>query len=169
MPVEILNAGRALLLIIVANSVPWVAGRVLGHHWSASIDSGVVLGDGERLLGSHKTWRGLVAGTLASGLVGAFTGLAFAMGAGVGAVSLVADALSSAVKRRFRLAPGTEVLGLDQLPEALLPLLIFAPALSIGALEIVAATAAFLILDVLVTRLRHRQPAVASRRTPPPG
>ena len=166
---NILNASQALLLIVVSNSVPWAAGQLLGRRWPAPLDMGTVLWDGERLFGSHKTWRGLVLGSLASGLVGAFTGLAFALGAGVGAVSLVADALSSAVKRRFRLAPGTEVLGLDQLPEALLPLLIFAPALSIGALEIVAATAAFLILDVLVTRFRHRQPAVASRRTPPPG
>jgi hypothetical protein len=30
MPVEILNAGQALLLIIVANSVPWAIGRALG-------------------------------------------------------------------------------------------------------------------------------------------
>jgi len=165
--VNILNASQALLLIVVSNSVPWAAGQLLGRRWAAPLDLGAVLWDGKRLFGSHKTWRGLVAGTLASGLVGAFTGLSFVLGAGVGAVSLVADALSSAVKRRLRLAPGTEVLGLDQLPEALLPLLIFAPALSIGALEIVAATAAFLILDVLVTRLRHRQPAVAGRRTPP--
>lgn len=167
MPVEILNAGRALLLIIVANSVPWAIGRALGRHWSASIDKGLVLRDGERLLGSHKTWRGLISGTLGAGVVGIFTGLSFTLGASVGAISLLADLLSSAVKRRLRLRPGTEIPGVDQVPEALLPLLIFAPALQIGMLAIVGVTAVFLILDVLVTRLRHPRSAVGGRRTPP--
>ena len=168
MPVELLNAGRALILIAVANSVPWAVGRLLGRRWSAPIDSGVALHDGERLFGSHKTWRGLICGTLAAGLAGACTGLEFTLGAGVGAISLLADALSSAVKRRLRLAPGTEVLGIDQVPEALLPMLVFGQALQIGMPEVAAVTIVFMILDLLTMRLRHRQPAVAGRRTPPP-
>lgn len=44
----------------------------------------------------------------------------------------MADALSSAAKRRMHLEPGTEHVGLDQIGEALLPLALFARPLSLG-------------------------------------
>jgi hypothetical protein len=77
--------------------------------------------DGERLLSDHKTRRGLLPGTLGCGLTAMLTGPGFALGASFGALSLTGDALSSALKRRLRLAPGAEIPGLDQLPEAVLP------------------------------------------------
>jgi hypothetical protein len=66
--------------------------------------------------------------------------------------------LSSALTRRLRLAPGSELAALDQLPEALLPLVVFAGSLGLGAAELVAAPLAFLVLDILVTRVRHPPP-----------
>jgi CDP-2,3-bis-(O-geranylgeranyl)-sn-glycerol synthase len=153
--IDWLAAGRALLLISAANVVPWAAGRVMPHRWAMPLDGGLRLRDGERLLGSHKTWRGFLLGTLACALVAQLIGPGFAMGAGVGALSLTGDALSSAVKRRLRLAPGTEIAALDQLPEALLPLAVFACALGLRSAEIAAATLAFLALDLIVTRVRH--------------
>jgi CDP-2,3-bis-(O-geranylgeranyl)-sn-glycerol synthase len=155
--IDLLTAGRALLLVGIANVVPWAAGRLM-QRWTTPLDCGVRLWDGQRLLGDHKTWRGLLLGTLACALVAAFIGPGFATGAGVGALSLLGDALSSALKRRLRLAPGTEIAALDQLPEALLPLLVFARALGLGAAEIVAATLAFVALDIAVTRVRHPSP-----------
>jgi CDP-2,3-bis-(O-geranylgeranyl)-sn-glycerol synthase len=68
------------------------------------------------------------------------------LGAGFAALSLTADACSSAVKRRMRLKPGSEVLGLDQLAEALVPLLVFSWPLGLQAGEITFVTAAFVIL-----------------------
>ena len=155
--IDLLAAGRALLLISIANVVPWAVGRSM-HRWAAPLDCGIRLRDGERLLGDHKTWRGFLLGTLACALVAAFVGPGFGTGAGVGALSLTGDALSSALKRRLRLAPGTEIAALDQLPEALLPLLVFARALGLGAAEIVACTLAFVVLDIVVTRVRHPPP-----------
>jgi len=114
-----------------------------------------VLRDGERLFGSHKTWRGLVAGVLACALAARLSGVAWTIGAGFGAASLLGDAASSAIKRRLRLSPGVEVLGLDQVPEALLPLVIFALPLGLGVIDVAAVVASFVVLDVLVTRLRH--------------
>jgi CDP-2,3-bis-(O-geranylgeranyl)-sn-glycerol synthase len=92
---------------------------------------------------------------LASALGGQLSGLTWMVGAGFGAASLLGDAISSGVKRRLQLPPGTEVPGLDQLPEALLPLVIFAPALGLGVAEVAAVAAAFLALDLLVARFRH--------------
>jgi CDP-2,3-bis-(O-geranylgeranyl)-sn-glycerol synthase len=152
--IDLFAAGRAFLLISVANVVPWAAGRTM-RRWTAPLDCGVRWRDGERLLGEHKTWRGFLLGTLACALVAALVGPGFAAGAGVGALSLTGDALSSALKRRLRLAPGTEMAALDQLPEALLPLLVLARALGLGPAEIVVATLAFFALDIAVTRVRH--------------
>jgi CDP-2,3-bis-(O-geranylgeranyl)-sn-glycerol synthase len=160
--IDVVDSGRALLLTIVANVVPWAAGRAWRQRWSAPLDCGVRLWDGQRLFGDHKTWRGFLLGTLACGLAAVLTGPGFAVGAAFGALSLSGDALSSALKRRLNLAPGTEITGLDQLPEALLPLIVLAGALGLGAVEIAAAAAVFLVLDVLATRIR-RSPRAATR------
>jgi hypothetical protein len=114
------------------------------------------LPDGKPLFGSHKTWRGLAAGILACGLVAPLVGLQVATGTAFGAAALLGDALSSAVKRRLAVEPGAEVLALDQLPEALLPLVLLAEPLRLGVMEIAVVALAFMSLDVLATPLRHR-------------
>jgi CDP-2,3-bis-(O-geranylgeranyl)-sn-glycerol synthase len=155
MPLDILNSGRALLLVILANSAPWAAGYVLRARWAVPLDFDCVLWDGGRLFGSHKTWRGVVAGVLACALAAQLSGVTWTIGAGFGAASLLGDAASSAIKRRLQFSPGIEVLGLDQIPEALLPSVIFAPLLGLGVIDVAAVVASFVLLDVLVTRLRH--------------
>lgn len=152
---DVLNSSRALLLVVLANSAPWAVGCALRARWAAPLDFGCVLRDGERLFGSHKTWRGLVAGVLACALAAQLSGVTWTIGAGFGAASLLGDAASSAIKRRLQFPPGTEVPGLDQIPEALLPSAIFAPLLGLGVIDVAAVVASFVLLDVLVTRLRH--------------
>ncbi len=152
---DIESATRGFLLIAVANSVPWALGRVCGDRWAAPLDFGVMLRDGERLFGAHKTWRGLIAGVLACAVVSEALASGYLLGMGVGAIALLADALSSAAKRRLGRVPGSEILGLDQLPESVLPLAVFACPLKLGIWEIAAASGLFLALDILLTRLRH--------------
>jgi CDP-2,3-bis-(O-geranylgeranyl)-sn-glycerol synthase len=151
------NAGVALLLLCTANTAAWAAGRILGGLWAAPLDFGVVLKDGQRLFGSHKTWRGLIAAAAASGLLATALDLGLLLGAAFGATSMLGDALSSTIKRRLRREPGTEVAVLDQVPEAMLPLAVFGPALGLGFLAMVGVTVAFTLLDVAVTGFRHRQ------------
>jgi hypothetical protein len=158
------SAGRALLLMVVANVLPWAAGRTLPHHWTAPLDAGLRLWDGRRLFGAHKTWKGLLAGTTGCGLAGLLLGPGLWVGAAFGALSLAGDALSSLVKRRLDRAPGAEVPGLDQLPEAFLPVTVLAGALGLGIAEIVASVVAFVVLDLLATGLRHRQAPRRQRR-----
>ena len=153
---DVLNAARALLLVCVASAAAWAASRVLGDRWTARLDFGLVLPDGKPRFGSHKTWRGVAAGTLAGVLVAALVGIGAATGPAFGAAALIGDAISSAIKRRLGLRPGAEVLGLDQLPESLLPLILFAGPLGIGAQEIAAVALVFTLLDVLAAPLRRR-------------
>lgn len=156
-PQAVAAAGVALLLLCTANTAAWAAGRLLGGRWAAPIDFGVVLKDGQRLFGSHKTWRGLIAGAAASGLLAGALGQSLLLGAAFGATSMAGDALSSTIKRRLRREPGTEVPLLDQVPEAMLPLAVFGPSLGLGFLAMVGVTLAFTLLDVAVTGFRHRQ------------
>lgn len=152
----LLDGIRALALLLAANAVPVIVAQLARGRWSAPLDFGYVMPDGERLFGSHKTWRGLLAGTLAGAAVGALFDLSLEVSAGFAATSLVADAVSSAAKRRMHLQPGTEYVGLDQIGEALLPLILFARPLSLGLAEIAGVALTFTVLDIATARLRHR-------------
>jgi CDP-diglyceride synthetase len=147
---------HAFALLITANAAPVVVGKLARDRGAQPLDFGRVMPDGERLFGSHKTWRGLVSGIAACAVLAALLGLPAWLGAGFAAVSLLADACSSAAKRRMRVKPGSEVLWLDQLAEALLPLLVFAEPLGLQLGEIAAVTACFIIIDAATAGLRHR-------------
>jgi len=144
----------ALLLVLAANLAPWAAGRVLRERWAEPLDGGLTCWDGRRLLGDHKTWRGVLAGELACALAARLFGYPFATGLEFAALGLTADAASSFVKRRLQLAPGTDVALLDQLPEALLPLTVLSGTLGISLFEAVGIAVVFLCLNLLAAPIR---------------
>jgi hypothetical protein len=152
----LINELHALALLIAANAIPVIVAKLTRNRGAFPLDFGHVMRDGERLFGSHKTWRGLLSGTLGCALLAEWLDMPVWLGAAFGALSLLADAWSSFAKRRLRLKSGTDVLGLDQLGEALLPLLVFAQPLSLGTWEIVAITLVFVLLDTVTAPLRHR-------------
>jgi CDP-2,3-bis-(O-geranylgeranyl)-sn-glycerol synthase len=140
---------------VTANTAAWAAARVFGTRWTAPLDGGKTLRDGTRVLGSHKTWRGLIAGAVACGVAAQLFRLGFALGAAFGTLALLGDAASSFVKRRMRLPPGAEVPGLDEVAEAILPLIALQRPLGLGVVEILIVTAVFAVLDIAATRLRR--------------
>ena len=140
-------------MLCAANGAPVVVAKLAPSDRSAPLDFGYRLFDGQRLFGDHKTWRGLIFGTAACALLAGVLGIPAWLGVGFGAASLFGDACSSAVKRRRGLTPGTQALGLDQLPEALLPMILFAGPLSLQFRDIIAATLVFICLDIVATRM----------------
>jgi hypothetical protein len=144
----------AFLMVMAANVAPWAAGRLLGTRWSAPLDCGMRLGDGTRLLGEHKTWRGVLASELGCAVLARLLGYSYGLGVAFATLSLTADAASSFAKRRLRLAPGTEVVALDQLPEALLPLLALGSTLGISVTQALVIALLFLGLDMACLPLR---------------
>jgi hypothetical protein len=148
--------------VITANVAPWAAGRWLSGYWRAALDGGASLADGTWILGDHKTWRGLTAGILTCALVARLLHQSLLLGAAFGALALAADAASSFLKRRLRLRPGTEIAGMDQLPEALIPLLVLSRPLGLRLIDALMVAFVFMILDRAELRLRH--PAVGSER-----
>jgi CDP-2,3-bis-(O-geranylgeranyl)-sn-glycerol synthase len=119
------------------------------------LDCGVRLADGGRLFGDHKTWRGVVAGEIGCALAAWLLGYSWTLGVVFAALSLAADAASSFLKRRLHLAPGAEVPALDQLPEALLPLIVLASSLGISIRAALVIASLFLCLDMASAPLRH--------------
>jgi CDP-2,3-bis-(O-geranylgeranyl)-sn-glycerol synthase len=145
-----------LLLVVVANSAAWLAGRVFGLRFAAPLDGGFKLSDGTRLLGSHKTWRGLVAGALGAAIAAPLCGYSAVLGLAFGTLALVGDAGSSALKRRLRLAPGAQAPLIDQVLEALLPLMVLRSPLGLGWADVALVTAVFTVFDVAATAVRDR-------------
>lgn len=153
-----------LLLLVATNSAPVVASWVAGKCAAWPLDCGAVLPDGERLLGANKTWRGLAAAILAGAALAAWLAIGPAHGAAAGAATTAGDALSSFVKRRLRLRPGTWVPLLDQLPEAALPLLVAWRTLALGLGSFLGTILAFCLLDLVASKTlgssRRRRPTM---------
>ena len=147
----------SLLLLIAANAAPWLAGRFCRGWANLPVDFSLTWPNGQRVLGPHKTWRGLLAAILASAAMAEILGLGLALGARFGALAMAGDAFSSAIKRRQAMPPGTEVIGLDQMPEALLPLLLCARELQLGWPDILITTLLFLALDIGTAGLRQQR------------
>ncbi len=143
---------QALALLMFANSAPVVVSWLAGRHAAWPIDFGITLRDGERLLGAHKTWRGLLAAALACGAAAPALGLPALPSAGLGSLAMTGDAVSSFVKRRLRRSPGAWLPGLDQLPEAVLPLLAGWRLLELDAARFTGTLLAFTLLGMLASR-----------------
>jgi CDP-2,3-bis-(O-geranylgeranyl)-sn-glycerol synthase len=153
-PIQELVDWPALLLLIAANGTPVIVARLLGHRYGAPIDANRAMRDGRPLFGPHKTWRGAIAGSLAAGLTGLVLATGFAIGAVFGALALIGDLFSSFVKRRFGCASGRSLPLLDQLPEALLPMLCLRTPLNLDLPEVIGTTILFSVLDMLTARFR---------------
>lgn len=147
---------RLLLLLAVANTTPIVAKNVFGTRWNAPLDAGWRFVDGRPLLGPSKTVRGLVAAMAGTAVAAALMGFSFGLGFALGALAMLGDALSSFVKRRLNIASGGRATGIDQIPEALLPLLVVRGALGLSLPEVAAITLVFFVLEIPLARLFFR-------------
>ncbi|MFO1206199.1 MAG: CDP-archaeol synthase [Burkholderiales bacterium] len=147
---------RVMMLLGIANGAPIIATRIFGERFSAPLDGGLLLRDGAPLFGDSKTIRGVVASVGCSALFAPLLGFDWMLGAAVAAVSLAGDLLSSFLKRRRRLEPHAEAFGVDQIPEALLPLVVFRAQLGLAPLEILVLVVAFVALACLLSQLLFR-------------
>lgn len=149
-------SAQLLLLLAVANGAPVVVKHVFGTRWSAPLDAGWRFVDGRPLLGPTKTVRGFAAAVAGTAVAAALMGFSLGLGAVVGAFAMLGDALSSFVKRRLDIAPSGRATGIDQIPEALLPLIVVGGALDLSLPQIAVITLAFFLLEMPLARLFFR-------------
>lgn len=103
---------------------PLVAGIPGLRGWLTPLDLGRCLG-GKRLLGDHKTWRGLIFGVIAAGATSGLQhlmapiydsgGRALMAGLILGLGALLGDAVKSFVKRRVGVPSGQSWFPFDQI------------------------------------------------------
>lgn len=100
----ILDSILIFLPAIAANMAPVLAAR---YHWLPKLVVPINL----HLLGSNKTWRGIVVGVLFGSVVGyiqySFTEYGLMAGGLLGFGALFGDAVKSLIKRQLNIAPGT--------------------------------------------------------------
>lgn len=144
---------KLLLLLLAANGSPVIAKRIFGERCAYPVDGGLIFFDGQPLLGKSKTVRGILAGVVVTALIAPVLGLSWVTGAFFGLASLGGDALSSFVKRRLSISPSGKALGLDQIPEALLPLWLLHETLGLDLWSVLALVALFIVSELLLSRV----------------
>jgi CDP-2,3-bis-(O-geranylgeranyl)-sn-glycerol synthase len=147
---------QAMVLLALANGTPVVAKRVFGQRFAWPLDGNVTWFDRRRLLGPSKTIRGIVLSLLTTTIAAPFIGLSAWVGCLSAGAAMAGDLCSSFVKRRLNFAASTQLLGVDQLPESLLPLLALRGALALSAADIGVGVAGFLIGELVLSRLLYK-------------
>jgi CDP-2,3-bis-(O-geranylgeranyl)-sn-glycerol synthase len=136
--------------------MPILAKNMLRDRFSGPLDRGLKLRDGYPLFGKSKTLRGLVSSVACTSIAAPLLGLAWPIGAMLAAASMTGDLLSSFIKRRLGLQPHAQASGLDQIPEALLPLLLVRHPLYLTAADVALLVAAFIVAEVGLSRVLFR-------------
>lgn len=147
---------KLLFLIFVANGAPILAARFFGKRYATPVDRGACWYDGNRFLGDAKTYRGLIAALLLTPVAAVLVGLTIKVGLTIACGAMAGDMISSLIKRRFGLNSSAQVIGLDQVPEALIPLLAVKVRFGLEYLQVLMAVLVFLVLGLLVSRLLYR-------------
>jgi len=106
------------------------------------------------VFGYSKTVRGIVLAVLATTAAASLIGLRWNIGLLIGVFAMVGDLLSSFCKRRLGLPTSSRASGLDQVPEALLPLLACRDLLALTATDIVVCVVIF-VGEVVLSRLLY--------------
>jgi hypothetical protein len=147
---------KLLVLLSIANGAPVLVKKVFGNRFSRPIDGGCKSVDGRPLFGPSKTIRGVLVSVAATTVVARLLGFELMIGAVVGGAAMAGDIFSSFVKRRLDLRPSSRATGLDQIPESLLPLIACRGWLPLTPLDILIGILAFLIGEVLLSRIFYR-------------
>ncbi len=144
---------QLMVLLTLANGAPVVAKKIFGSRFALPLDFGSTFFDGRPLFGPSKTFRGIVVAILSATAGALLIGLDPMIGTTVAGLSMAGDLFSSFVKRRLNLPPSSQAVGLDQIPESLLPMLACRDALSLTAVDIALAVAVFFAGELVLSRL----------------
>ena len=147
---------QAFLLIMAANAAPIFGRLLMKGSWSTPLDEGMTFFDGHPLLGPSKTYRGVAFSLVGTVLAADVLAMPWEIGLVTGGLAMTGDCLSSFIKRRLGYASGGMALGLDQIPESLLPLLGLWGSLSLSAIGIIATTGAFMVFELFISPILYR-------------
>ncbi|HEY8335321.1 MAG TPA: CDP-archaeol synthase [Tardiphaga sp.] len=147
---------QAMVLLTLANGTPVVAKKIFGRFFALPLDAGLTFFDGRPLFGPSKTIRGIVLSILVTTASSPLLGLEWSVGMIVAAAAMAGDLCSSFVKRRLNFPPSSQALGLDQVPESLLPLLACQEALSLTVVDIALGVGIFFLGELVLSWVLYR-------------
>jgi len=147
---------KLLTLIVTANGAPIIASKLFGQLSGCPLDAGWILPDKNPLFGESKTARGLIAALIATVAVGLLMGIPVQVSLQIAFFAMAGDLLSSFIKRRLGKPPGAMFIGLDQIPESLLPLLAVQSMLNLKMTNIAIIVIVFVILELLLSRILYK-------------
>jgi CDP-diglyceride synthetase len=152
-PMQLQLIFKFILLLAIANGAPVMAEKLLGRFLAYPLDAGMTFIDGRPLFGSSKTVRGIVGAVMATSVCAPVLGVAWTTGFLVGLAAMVGDLVSSFVKRRMNYPPSSRALGLDQIPESLLPALVCMSPLALTVADVISVVGLFSIGVLMLSRL----------------
>lgn len=145
----------SIVLLTLANGSPVVAKKLFGSRLAFALDGGILLLDGRPIFGASKTIRGIVASIVVTAVGGILLGLGYELGALMAMVAMAGDLFSSFLKRRMNMPPSSQALGLDQVPESLLPLLACQESLGLSYADIFAVVLMFFVGELAISRVLY--------------
>jgi len=145
------NLIHLLLLIIIANGAPIILRALMGKRLDFAIDCGRRLPDNNPILGSSKTWRGVIGAIIFTPVGAVLLGYTAQTGALIAIYAVLGDILSSFIKRRFGMAPSSMAPLLDQVPESLLPALMVMDTFEMDYLSIIILVCVFVAIELLLS------------------
>jgi len=153
---DLLLAIKVLLLSLAANGAPVLGKRLLGTRGAVPIDAGLTFIDGQPLLGRSKTLRGLALSVATTVPLAMLLGYSWQLGLAFSAMTMLGDSLSSFTKRRLGIPASGKFRGLDQIPEAALPMWVCRAPLGLGGADIVVLVAVFIAGDFVLSKVMYR-------------
>ncbi|HEX3114357.1 MAG TPA: CDP-archaeol synthase [Bradyrhizobium sp.] len=153
---HILPILQMMMLLTLANGAPVVAKKICGSRFSVPLDFGVMFFDRRPVFGSSKTIRGIVVSVTVTAACAPLIGLTTTIGAMAAGAAMAGDLFSSFLKRRLVQSPSSQALGIDQIPESLLPMLVCRDALQLTAVDIVLGVGMFFAAEIVLSRLLFR-------------
>ena len=153
MTIELLSL---LLLIIIANGAPILIWLLLNDSFNLAVDFGQKLPDKNRLFGSSKTWRGILAALLATTAAAWLLDHSLETGLLVAVYAMLGDLGSSFIKRRLSMKPSSMAPLLDQVPESLFPAFMLKEVFNLDISAVILLVLIFIITELVLSHILYR-------------
>jgi hypothetical protein len=144
-----------LFLLLLANGGPLMVHKVLGARYAYPVDGDHRFVDGRPVFGRAKTLRGVACAVVLCTAAAPLIGLGWKIGLLVGSLAMIGDLFSSFFKRRLGRLSSSPIVGLDQIPEALFPLLACIGPLSLTVADVAIGVAVFFVGELALSRVLY--------------
>jgi CDP-archaeol synthase len=144
-----------LFLLLLANGAPLMVHKLLGKHFSYPIDGDREFVDGRPVFGPAKTLRGAFCAIVVTTAAAPLVGVGWKIGLAIGSLAMVGDLFSSFLKRRLGRSSSDPIVGIDQIPESLFPLLACMGPLSLSVVDVAIGVAVFFVGELVLSRVLY--------------